>query len=73
VLLAQYGAVHGRLKDGSRSCSMWWREIVKIREGGGSNEGDCLSRWLRGRCEMGQILCFGMIVGLVELGSKNTI
>ena len=33
VLSSRYGEVRGRLKDGVRRGSVWWREIVKIQEG----------------------------------------
>jgi len=35
VLVARYGEVCGRLEDGGRSCSPWWREVGRIRDGGG--------------------------------------
>ena len=40
VLVARYGAEDGCLEDGGRSCSSWWREILRIRDGvGGGGEG----------------------------------
>jgi len=57
VFLAQYGAVHGRLEDWGRSCSIWWREIVKIREGCGGGEGVGLRRWLRKVGDGADTLC----------------
>ncbi|GAU36155.1 hypothetical protein TSUD_275140 [Trifolium subterraneum] len=33
VLAARYGIERGRLRDGGRSGSSWWREIVRIRDG----------------------------------------
>jgi len=33
VLVARYGVADESLKDGGRSCSSWWREIVRIRDG----------------------------------------
>nr|ABN08902.1 Putative non-LTR retroelement reverse transcriptase, related [Medicago truncatula] len=33
VLVARYGVEDGRLEDGGRSCSCWWWEIVRIRDG----------------------------------------
>jgi hypothetical protein len=33
VLVARYGAEDGGLEDGGRSCSSWWWEIVRIRDG----------------------------------------
>jgi len=32
VLVARYGAEDGGLEAGGRSCSSWWREIVRIRD-----------------------------------------
>ncbi|GAU27449.1 hypothetical protein TSUD_161350 [Trifolium subterraneum] len=40
VLAARYGVEGGRLRDGGRRGSSWWREIARIREGG---EGE--GRW----------------------------
>ncbi|MCI93416.1 putative non-LTR retroelement reverse transcriptase related, partial [Trifolium medium] len=34
VLAARYGMERGRLRDGGRRWSSWWREIVRIRDGG---------------------------------------
>ncbi|MCI61049.1 hypothetical protein A2U01_0082305, partial [Trifolium medium] len=33
VLVARYGLEGGRLCEGGRRGSVWWREIVRIREG----------------------------------------
>ncbi|CAJ2667239.1 unnamed protein product [Trifolium pratense] len=33
VLAARYGVERGRLRDGGRRGSLWWREIVSIRDG----------------------------------------
>ncbi|CAJ2657379.1 unnamed protein product [Trifolium pratense] len=41
VLAARYGVEGGRIRDGGRRGSLWWREIVRIREGGGESSG----RW----------------------------
>jgi len=38
-LAARYGLVGGRLQAGGRDGSVWWREIVKIRDGVGSAMG----------------------------------
>ncbi|KAK2387235.1 hypothetical protein QL285_061035 [Trifolium repens] len=35
VLEARYGVEHGRLREGGRMGSAWWREIVRIRDGVG--------------------------------------
>jgi len=37
VLVARYGEEDGRLEDGGRSCSVWWKEVVKIRNGVGGD------------------------------------
>ncbi|GAU40363.1 hypothetical protein TSUD_319750 [Trifolium subterraneum] len=34
VLAARYGVERGRLREGGRRGSVWWREIERIREGG---------------------------------------
>jgi hypothetical protein len=39
VLTARYGVERGRLRDGGRRGSSWWREIVSIRDGVGGIEG----------------------------------
>ncbi|XP_024628764.2 uncharacterized protein [Medicago truncatula] len=48
VLVARYGKVGGRLELGGRSCSSWWREVGRIRDGdggvGGSWFGDSVRR-----------------------------
>jgi len=33
VLSLRYGEERGRLREGGKMGSAWWREIVKIREG----------------------------------------
>ncbi|GAU24512.1 hypothetical protein TSUD_156240 [Trifolium subterraneum] len=35
VLVARYGVDRGRLRDGGRRGSSWWREIARIRDNGG--------------------------------------
>jgi hypothetical protein len=48
VLVARYGEEDGRLEDGGRSGSLWWKEVVKIRDGTvGGGEGwfsSCVAR-----------------------------
>ncbi|XP_045797738.1 uncharacterized protein LOC123891913 [Trifolium pratense] len=39
VLAARYGVERGRLRDGGRRGSLWWREIVSIRDGVGEPGG----------------------------------
>jgi hypothetical protein len=50
VLVARYGEVGGRLEVGGRSCSSWWREVGRIRDGGGDIGGgwfaECVSKKL---------------------------
>ncbi|PNX84965.1 receptor-like kinase [Trifolium pratense] len=40
VLAARYGVEGGRLRDGGRHGSVWWREIASIREGGEGSGGN---------------------------------
>lgn len=35
MLVARYGEEVGRLDVGGRSCSYWWREVARIRDGVG--------------------------------------
>ena len=48
VLVARYGEVGGRLEVGSQSCSTWWREVGRLRDGvskvGGEWVDECVSR-----------------------------
>jgi hypothetical protein len=48
VLAARYGEERGCLREGGRSGSSWWREIVRIREGLGNLGGgwfrECISK-----------------------------
>jgi len=39
VLVARYGVRDGRLEDGGRNGSIWWREVSRIRDrtGGGGD------------------------------------
>ncbi|PNY15039.1 cysteine-rich receptor-like protein kinase, partial [Trifolium pratense] len=37
VLAARYGVEGGRLREGGRKGSVWWREIARIRERGGES------------------------------------
>ena len=39
VLVVRYGEEAGRVEVGGRSTSPWWREIAKIRDGVGENDG----------------------------------
>jgi len=56
VLVVRYGE-----EDGGRSGSSWWKEVVKIRDGTvGAMMGGLRVVWV-----MMQILCFGMIGGVV--------
>ncbi|MCI62016.1 hypothetical protein A2U01_0083273, partial [Trifolium medium] len=34
VLAARYGVERGRLQEGGRRGSSWWRELARIRDGG---------------------------------------
>jgi len=48
VLVARYGEVGGRLEVGGQSCSAWWMEVARVRDGGGGVVGDwfgeCVSK-----------------------------
>ena len=48
MLVARYGMEHGRVREGGRMGSAWWREIVRIKDGvGGIRDawfGECVSR-----------------------------
>ncbi|MCI64924.1 putative non-LTR retroelement reverse transcriptase related, partial [Trifolium medium] len=39
VLAARYGVERGRLREGGLRGSVWWREVVRIRDGGGDAGG----------------------------------
>ena len=43
--MARYGEEMGRLEVGGRSVSSWWREVTKIRDGVGEDDGG----WFAGR------------------------
>ncbi|PNX60369.1 kinesin-like protein, partial [Trifolium pratense] len=43
VLAARYGLEGGRLRDGGRRGSSWWRELARIRDGGSETGG----RWFQ--------------------------
>jgi len=45
VLVVRYGEEAGRLEVGGRSISSWWREVAKIRDGVGEDDGG----WFAGR------------------------
>jgi hypothetical protein len=53
VLAARYGMERGRLRDGGRRESSWWREIVRLRDRVGGSEGgwfrECVSKKGGGR------------------------
>ena len=50
ILVTRYGEVGGRLEVGGQSCSSWWREVARIRDGGGVVGGgwfrECVSKKL---------------------------
>jgi len=62
VLKARYSEVGGRIREGGRNSSVWWRMLCRIREGVG--EGIGLKKTLGVSLEMVEILCFGMTGGL---------
>jgi hypothetical protein len=63
VLTARYGAERGRLRQGGRKGSLWWREVVRIQDGEGLGVGGSGSVFRR-RWRTGQILSSGLIPGL---------
>ncbi|GAU49599.1 hypothetical protein TSUD_407640 [Trifolium subterraneum] len=71
VLAARYGMDGGRLRDGGRRGSSWWREIMRIREGGELGAYG-LRRMFRKRCGTGFILFSVPIPGWMGLKVKNT-
>jgi hypothetical protein len=69
VLVAHYGEVGGRLEDGSRSCSSWWREVVRIRDGGGGVGGGWFEECVRKKVgdETDMLFWFDRWLGSVPL------
>ncbi|GAU17467.1 hypothetical protein TSUD_340100 [Trifolium subterraneum] len=55
VLVARYGLEHGRLCAGGLRGSTWWRELGRIREGGGELGEGGLGRTLGGRERFGRL------------------
>ncbi|CAJ2647682.1 unnamed protein product [Trifolium pratense] len=53
VLAARYGVEGGRLRDGGRRGSLWWREIVSIRDGVGEPGGGWFGEHVVRRVEDG--------------------
>jgi len=47
VLKARYGEEGGRLKEGGRNCSAWWRSLSRIREGVGEGVGSWFENNIR--------------------------
>ncbi|XP_039685111.1 uncharacterized protein [Medicago truncatula] len=43
VLVARYGEEGGVLKDGGRRASGWWRDLQRVRDGGGGVDGEWFS------------------------------
>ncbi|GAU31072.1 hypothetical protein TSUD_322090 [Trifolium subterraneum] len=67
VLAARYGLERGRLCAGGTSGSPWWREIERIRDGGGEIGEGGLGRISRSRWGMGLTLFYGLIPGWMRL------
>ncbi|GAU46852.1 hypothetical protein TSUD_241610 [Trifolium subterraneum] len=55
VLVARYRMEGGRLREGGRRGSSWWREIVRLMEGGELRGADGLGRMFPRGWEMGRI------------------
>jgi len=53
------------LEDGGLSCSSWWREIVRIRDGVGEGGEGWFADCVRRRVGDGVDTVFGEIVGVV--------
>jgi hypothetical protein len=74
VLVVRYGEIGGRLEDGGRRCSSWWREVGRIRDGNGGVGGVSSVIAFVGRWGTGLLRCSGCIDGVVvvrPLGSGS--
>jgi hypothetical protein len=63
VLAARYGEEAGRLEVGGRSVSYWWREVARIRDGGGSDGAGWFQEIVLRKVGDGLVLLFGMTGG----------
>ncbi|CAJ2647900.1 unnamed protein product [Trifolium pratense] len=61
VLAGLYGVERGRLCEGGASGSTWWREVARIRGGGGEVGGGCSESLFRERWGMSPTLFSGLI------------
>lgn len=64
MFLSHYGEERGRLKEGGRGGSVWWREVVRIQYGLGVEGGVGLRRSFIKKVGNGVITCFGWIIKL---------
>jgi len=53
VLVARYGEVRGRLSEGGKDGSTWWKDLVGIRNGLGMEMGSWFDDSLRRSVENG--------------------
>ena len=58
MLITRYGVEGGGLEDGGRSCSSWWREIVRIRDGIGEGGEGLFASCVRRRVGDGAVSDF---------------
>ncbi|MCI08185.1 hypothetical protein A2U01_0029260, partial [Trifolium medium] len=80
VLAARYGVVRGRVKEGGRGESSWWREIVKIRDDIGGLGGVCVKvsgQWGgyifldRPLVRRDSLVCVGVVETVVGVGGED--
>lgn len=67
VLKGKYGEMGGRIREGGRNCSSWWRTVCNVVGVWVRELGVGLTTTLEGWLAMVVILYFGMIIGLGEL------
>ncbi|PNX93385.1 cytochrome p450, partial [Trifolium pratense] len=65
VLAARYKVDRGRLREGDLRGSSWWREIVRIRDGGGELGGGWFGEHISKKLGDGSDTFSGPIPGLI--------
>jgi len=63
VLKARYGEVGGRLSEGDKHASVWWKSICRVREGVGEGVGRWFDDNIRRVVGDGQDTFSGMTTG----------
>ena len=63
MLSSRYGEESGRIKDGGKARSSWWREIMKVREGIGVEGGNWFEENIQMKIGNGLKTYFGLTVG----------